>query len=411
MRQGMKAGLLLLVSFSFALGLAELALRVFRLETRYGANWVYHPVLGHTGPRSTIVKSGHDEATFNHTGFRDTPAVEISPLAAHPRLVVLGDSFTEAWQIYGRYIYTKHLERLLSLKSGLEYEVLAFAASDYGTAQELLAYDLYGHQYSPDLVVLQFFGLNDFLNNSLDFAFRNQGRSDFTRPYAIHYKETEKYPTYLERDGVPYTYLSGPGRIHAWIQPARRYLRLHSRLFALGESVLKMAEWKRLDAAGPPKCSAELEVFLKDPPAPWEKAIWATERLILSLKTVVRNTASPENLERKYFRGQRPELLGVYIPSLLEVRDHLWENTVVKEMAECHPGAELDRLGGEKKFFAAFTYAKAPSFSLREAFIRAEKNGLNLYLPDGHLTYEGHRIAAEAMRDFVLQEQKRLLGK
>jgi len=318
----------------------------------------------------------------------------------------MGDSFTEAWSIYGRHVYTKKLERLLSIKSGLEYEVIAFGASDYGTAQELLAYNEYGRQFNPDIVLLQFFGLNDFLNNSIDFAFKNQGRSDFARPYLLYGEDAKKYPKHHEFDSLGYTYLESQGPT----APVRRFFRVNSRLYGLVESVIKSREWDKLNLLSPGDCSVELELFLAERPGAWPKAVEITERLILSFKAVVGNRVAPEQLPKKYFKGQAPILLGMYIPSALEIKDDTWEKTVVKSLGKCFPGAAVDRLAGEKSFLSAFAKAGAPAFSLREAFRRAHLAGVELYLPDGHLTYEGHAVAAEAIRDFVLVEQKRALG-
>lgn len=75
------------------------------------------------------------------------------------RIVVLGDSFTEAWQVD----FYKSFPRLLE-KSLNNVEVLNFGVSSFGTDQEYLTYKHYARKYDPDIVIVVFSN-NDVRDN------------------------------------------------------------------------------------------------------------------------------------------------------------------------------------------------------------------------------------------------------
>ena len=84
------------------------------------------------------------------------------------RILVLGDSFTEALQVPLERTFPYILEEKLNSEGGgKRFEVINLGVSGFGTAQEYLALKYYGLKYNPDLVILEFFIGNDVVNNSL----------------------------------------------------------------------------------------------------------------------------------------------------------------------------------------------------------------------------------------------------
>ena len=76
-----------------------------------------------------------------------------------PRILVLGDSFTEAFQVEQEQTF----ERLLAERLGIE--VVNAGDSGFGTDNALLFFLAEGWKYRPDLVVLMFNTSNDILEN------------------------------------------------------------------------------------------------------------------------------------------------------------------------------------------------------------------------------------------------------
>ena len=96
--------------------------------------------------------------TFNYLGFND----EDYPVAKRPntfRIAVLGDSFTEAFQVPRDQSFHTLLEKKLNeISSGnRRFEVLAFGRSGQGTRFQLEIYEKLVRYYNPDLVISTFF--------------------------------------------------------------------------------------------------------------------------------------------------------------------------------------------------------------------------------------------------------------
>jgi lysophospholipase L1-like esterase len=88
------------------------------------------------------------------------------------RVIALGDSTTEGFEVAQNDTYTAVLERYLK-KYGVNAEVFNAGISGFGTAEELLYLENEGIKYNPDAVVLGFFG-NDFDDKARSDLFRIQ---------------------------------------------------------------------------------------------------------------------------------------------------------------------------------------------------------------------------------------------
>lgn len=336
----------------------------------YASNIQYHPMLGQVGPSGKVMPGG-EEIAFNQYGFR---AQSFSQRSDAKKIALLGDSFTEGAGQNFRYIFPSVVEQRLREAGSQSYEVMSFAFSDYGTTQELLAYWMFAAPLNPDIVVLEFFGLNDFLNNSIEFAGQYQSVSDFRRPYL--------------RPGS-----SSGSPEWEFKQPTRKWWRDHSRLFFLADA------WfvRRAMQAPPPPvklCDLAVELFLDPPPDPrWDKA----EQITLELAKMLKGSLA----------SKKKRLIAIYFPSNIEVVDRFWENNARSPMQRCFPAAKVNRQFGEERFFRAFRAAGIESYSLFPVFREAAKTmadgGESLYIPDdGHFTYAGHALAGKAISKLIL---------
>lgn len=130
-------------------------------------------------------KEGEAFLEINSLGYRDREH-ELDPPANTFRIVVLGDSFTEARQMPTEDTYWYRLGEALATCSALdgkEVEVLNFGIGGYSTTQSLLAYEMDARRFQPDLVLLGFFSGNDVRENSRALS---AGKTDWKMHRPFH---------------------------------------------------------------------------------------------------------------------------------------------------------------------------------------------------------------------------------
>jgi hypothetical protein len=148
-----------------ALAVAEMALRVFFAERLESNNHhrifaEFDEVLGwrkkadftgwHVTPEYSV------RETLNERGLRG----QLVPYEKPPgelRVLVLGDSFVEAYSVAREDSLSELLEDELAARTGGPVEVINAGTGGYSTDQELLFFREEGCKYSPDVTVLCFF--------------------------------------------------------------------------------------------------------------------------------------------------------------------------------------------------------------------------------------------------------------
>jgi len=127
------------------------------------------------------IPEGHVEVVYNSDGWRDVEHAGLRA-APPPRIVVLGDSFMEAYSVALDEAFHRRLARRLS--TGREVTTINLGTGGYGTLQSLLAYREAGRAFSPDLVLLGFYVHNDVADDSIELqqAFGSRLRID-GRPF------------------------------------------------------------------------------------------------------------------------------------------------------------------------------------------------------------------------------------
>ncbi|MCC6407611.1 MAG: hypothetical protein IT453_10610 [Planctomycetes bacterium] len=108
--------------------------------------------------------------TINSLGFRTAERPFEKP-AGTKRIVVVGDSHSEAYTVDDGETWLVLLERELSRDGPVE--VISLGVGGYSNDQELLAYLHYGRRFAPDLVILQTCA-NDPEFNVLDHYWRGK---------------------------------------------------------------------------------------------------------------------------------------------------------------------------------------------------------------------------------------------
>jgi lysophospholipase L1-like esterase len=168
--------LVLLCANLLILVLLDLAVGAYVLPQRSHNNILveHDPLLGWKLRRGISVTRETSfyvaKETINRHGFR-TAEVGFEKPPGTKRIVVLGDSFTEAQEVNDGETYPEVLQELLS--GSRPVEVISLGVAGYSTDQELLAYLDHGRRYAPDLVVLQFC-VNDLHFNIRDGYWRGK---------------------------------------------------------------------------------------------------------------------------------------------------------------------------------------------------------------------------------------------
>jgi hypothetical protein len=157
---------LVAASVVFALGLAEVIVRVMDLEPpamwafTSTVGWTYQPGLKtwYTSPEF------HSWVEINTKGFHDREHAYAKPPGVI-RILTLGDSFTGAIEVPLEDSFSRLLEkRLNEIAAPMRFEVINLGVGGYSTVNEMLMFREEGVKYHPDLVLV-FFNDGDIRDN------------------------------------------------------------------------------------------------------------------------------------------------------------------------------------------------------------------------------------------------------
>ena len=163
---------LALFVFACAFGAAEFAVRLlyknktvlfprYHTDYRYG-NYTLRGIRPNVEFWHTSV-DGTWKFVTNSRGFRSTREFTYAKPANTLRVLSLGDSHTQGYEVHQDLTYSAVLERYLK-NHKLNAEAINTGVSGFSTAEELVLLENEGVKYNPDVVVLGFFA-NDFEDN------------------------------------------------------------------------------------------------------------------------------------------------------------------------------------------------------------------------------------------------------
>ena len=108
-------------------------------------------------------RDGSWEFVTNSQGFRNFEDFAYEKPLGKLRVLSLGDSHTQGYEVRQEHTYSAVLERYLR-RNGIDAEVINGGVSGFSTAEALVLLENEGVKYEPDIVVLGFFG-NDLEDN------------------------------------------------------------------------------------------------------------------------------------------------------------------------------------------------------------------------------------------------------
>lgn len=317
------------------------------------------------------------ELKFNLEGFRDIDHSVDKPHGVY-RVIVLGDSYVEAFQVPLENTFHKILERRLNENAGrLKYEVLNFGVSGFGLPQDYLALKHYGMKYRPDLVILAVTTGNDIRNAHPELE------RDSSKPYFVFDSrgELQLLPFHVnEAKGIQFF-------IANKIFFPQSYIFLAQTLRPLWwqfKAKKKMAEEVKSEV----KLSPDSYVYAEKYSKAWKEAWEYTLALIKKMK---------EELS-----GSGIEFLVVSLTdsdSQIDgsLQKYLEENAKDMKWDMDRPVKILDRFCREKRIgFLPLLYG------FRKEFNRTHEKFHFTY--DGHWNKRGHELAADIIYNKIVSE-------
>lgn len=409
--------LLILVGLLLPLVLLEIGVRLVNLAPPPEPNpaiWTPHPLMGwwHIPYSGGTFHSDYNEfeteVRINARSLRDREIGYDNPDGAW-RILSLADSFGEALQVDLEDTYHKQLERLLIDAVAGPVEVLNAGTGGWGTDQEAIFYVAEGFRYDPELVLLAFFVRNDAVNNygPLEVE-RNGGRQQ--KQFFTLSPAGELIPPPVREEIAAQELRSSPGAAAPQLDnpppllPLADTLWRWSALYRLVMPYLRDVPpvVQRLGPSGILGGEAVIQATNPSTPIPFFvyqtppdeafEAAWAlTEAIIARLQAEVDS------------RGARLAVVLIAAPE--QVYPDQWARTVAANPAL--QGLELDLEAPNQRLTRFLDSQGIPYLDLlpvfRQAAGRPEAAPLH-FQHDQHWTEAGHRLAAEAIAEFLLQE-------
>lgn len=374
--------------------LVEVALHVYFPTPTYGNTLVPDAALGwvHTPNVSAVFTRVPDvprtPIRINSHGFRDVEHTFTKPPDTF-RILVLGDSFVEAYQTPLERTFPRLLEGPVAacLPPGTKVEVINAGIGAYSPAQYYLTYQTIGYKYNADVVLVEFLGANDIWTSSPALDPLSVRRPFFQ----IKDGELVRVPNSVLGNSPAANMPQTPGLFEL----VKGFFRDNSHLYFfvgnfLRERVPVIANpLKTLGILSPDPDTVppDFQVYKSNYTPEWEEAWEITKKLYLDLDRTVRG------------RGSRMAVFSIPVPA--QVHPDAW-----KTLEQSFPiiSAEKWDPGKPDKIMASFLRENGiPVLPLLPAFREeARRSGDYLYYPhDGHWDSAGHRVAAREIARFL----------
>jgi hypothetical protein len=366
------------LSLAICIGVFEVICRRMDIDFNPNPTRRFDAALGWTQERSKeyeFEQDGHQvRVQFNSLGFRDVSHAIAKP-AGTKRIVVIGDSFSEAIQVNLEETYWRQLQTMLNSSTSTSWEVINLGVGDFGTAQEYRALMDIGLRYHPDIVLVQIFPLNDICNNTIELAGACHSTSDTYRPY----------------------FVEGEQRlVLTWAQPLRQFLR--TSLVSFGVLEKAYLSYRGEDPEADEARNRERYLAAGFTSDPIFHTFVPQDR---QPEAIVKGWRVTEGILRMIDEACRTNKIA-WMPVIMPPDVFVGTRWQVFSSTVAHLKAERDYADRRVKAFADQLHV--PSVSLLELFDKNE--GIVLPYRGGHLNPEGHRLAAQAIYDTLLGETR-----
>jgi lysophospholipase L1-like esterase len=285
------------------------------------------------------------------------------------RIVVLGDSYAEGYTVEFEDLFSEVLKRRLNRDQRRPVQVINGGTGGYSTDQQLLWFRTEGIKYSPDLTILLFCS-NDILFNTVDRYWRGYKPLFRLKGGTLKLTNVPVPPP----GPLPQHSVLPPPTVERWLYNSS-YLYRNVRDHLINrETITRLFGWAGLT---PGKGSIE-----RQSPVPdhirltyWSKA---TEEERRAGWTITKALLSTLDAEAQAAGGR---LLVMIVPV---------DDKVTREVVSFCRENSIDCID--------------PTGRFQYEELRLERRGKKLtYAPlDGHWNAEGHRLAAEVLREHIV---------
>lgn len=299
---------------------------------------------------------------INSSGVRDSEEIGPKP-PGERRIVVLGDSLVLSVQVDFHQTFGELLERRLNADApaGVRYRVINAGVQGYGPVEELLFFRTVARAFEPDVVLTTI-----FVGNDAEEAVISERR--------------------LAGDARPVVETASENLVTA----LRRLVRRSMVLQVLRLRV-RAATDRLVPAMAPPE--APLQSYAAGAAAP------RIQRGVEITRSVVESIASEAAAI-----GARTAV--VLMPARFQVDDADYGRL---EATVSEAGGKLDRDGANRRFDEALASLPIPRIDLLPAMRQRLPGPALFYQETVHLTPHGHEVVADALEQF-LREQQLLTG-
>ena len=352
--------LLLVISFAICILLVEVLLSKCFPQPLEPVLYEYNSLLGYipSPNKSGIVDvPGLYSYTFHNNSLGMREKNELHRLAKFDkRILALGDSQTYGIGVSDNETFSQRIEDFLRGKSLSSVEVINGGCGGKGTDYALKFFETYGSKIAPQIVILAFYGYNDFADNIKGeyFSLSKHGRLINSTPRRRIVKDlVTSFPLYES--------LISKSHIASLFR--QTLTKLASANFFGKQFAQSLVE------VNPRKDSSYPDI----------KSQTVTDKLVEVLANKV-----------KQHKGQ---FIICYIPSSHEVRLY----------------REQNKLFQVEKAFKKIIHEKSLEYhSLTPVLADSGIEINSLFFAEGHLTQEGHRLIAKYLQEVLLSGPRRI---
>ncbi len=323
------------------------------------------------------------------------------------RILVLGDSFTEAIQVELEETFGQQLARILN-QEGCRVEVINAGVGGWGNDQELLWLKHEGYKYHPDLIILQIFPRNDFMNNYQPLESANMGAN--LKPYfrlehgelklELFPYDPQKAPPVQGEHVVKKVPLPPPGplaRVGEWLFKHSHFYRwFEPRIRLVAPRIaVTLARWGLIKpgmefqelAQGEDYFPLAYNVYRLQYPPEWENAAAVTAAIFAEMK--------------REAHAMGADLVAVLANSPEEVDERFWHRLQKHYPPLQSPAFSAD--AAHEHMLAILAAEGIPALDLRDAFRQSiqQHHRLLHYPVNGHWNPAGHALAAQELARFL----------
>lgn len=318
------------------------------------------------------------------------------------RILIIGDSFVEAYQVDLEQSFPRLLEKMLNENRGPQdprFEIIKAGYRAWGTDQEWLFFHCEGHKYDPDLVLLGF-TINDVPDNYLPLKAKMAQWPEDAPPKPYYTLENSE----LKLHNFPFP----PSPPEVQPESLTDYLYKYSVTYRVTRKGWQTLWLKVVEMSQPSKSAHEKTVVTENRYPRWPLQFW----MPLYLAPLPSEHEEAWQLTDALLKAMRQEVVtsgaafAVYSNSMMwSVHPSIQDALISSD--PLYAGATFDWEQPDRRLTTILQEMSVPYFLLEPGFkeYAAKHNDRWLFFREGHWNVEGHELAAELLHQWLVDEK------